>query len=720
MAEEVTNKARLEYEAAVNRQSFDNAEAEVKSRVSRTEAIANKPTQRTGPQAQTAANSNRAAEAAKRHAAAEDGVFQSLVKTDRQAQQVAVSMTRLGNAPVGERLARQMQIAERQLAITRRDAQSLLRLMEQPTTPRMLAAIEFEARLGSKRVEELEARLRSLSAQAQATDFGDGGGPAGGGLGGPGAQPARGGGGALGGGLRGQRALLRAGVRAVGLPPELSQLGGLGLYGGAVAGIGIGVAALAGIREIITLSNEAETAQLNLAVAARGTGRSFGEQKAVFDQVRDEMHANYEEAVALAKGFGELQLKSGEAIRPGDVRAFTNLAESSGLKPEEAAKAFSELAKGSKEAFSALTGQTEAQASLLLEKYARSIGTTTSRLTEMEKVEVLASEARKIGNDRAAEASRRMDTFGEKTKGAIERLKDFSVEYGRAFYHGVVLNESAADTYKREAAEADQQSIEDNRRIQEGNKAKAAQAEVDRQEKLARSLDARLEDQDRAQRSRPENFQAGLSASERRQQDLASLRQYREEAQSELDAFEATKAQYKPDDADRFEKQLQDRVQGFTDNIRQNVDQLANEVSQKVEALRKDVLNSTAEFSQLRLIDDRSNPYVKLFADAEEAARKAQERFGLVGDAAVQEFLKAQTAMRDAQVWELRVKDSMSAVKLEFEAAELARPFHELTGEMKSSTGSRPSKENTVRRQGSAANRFATSWRSNSRNSMRA
>jgi hypothetical protein len=127
----------------------------VKSRVSRTEAIANKPTQRTGPQAQTAANSNRAAEAAKRHAAAEDGVFQSLVKTDRQAQQVAVSMTRLGNAPVGERLARQMQIAERQLAITRRDAQSLLRLMEQPTTPRMLAAIEFEARLGSKRVEEL-------------------------------------------------------------------------------------------------------------------------------------------------------------------------------------------------------------------------------------------------------------------------------------------------------------------------------------------------------------------------------------------------------------------------------------------------------------------------------------------------------------------------------------------------------------------------------------
>jgi hypothetical protein len=96
------------------------------------------------------------------------------------------------------------------------------------------------------------------------------------------------------------------------------------------------------------------------------------------------------------------------------------------------------------------------------------------------------------------------------------------------------------------------------------------------------------------------------------------------------------------------------------------------------------VLNSTAEFAQLRLIDDRSNPYVKLFADAEEAARKAQERFGLVGDAAVQEFLKAQDGdALTAQVWELRVKDSMSAVKLEFEAAELARPFHELTGEMK-------------------------------------
>jgi hypothetical protein len=707
MSDERVNKARLEYEASVNRPSFDAAEAEIKNRAQRADDLTQKPSHIANAEASTKAKAAaeaqaqaeaRAAQEAKRHADAEHQVFASLDKSEKKAQELAVSMTRLGNAKVGDNLARQMQIAERQLAITRRDAQSLLRLMESPTDAKSLKAIEREAQLAAKRVVELESRLKTLKAQAATSPFGDGGGPAGGGLGGPGAappaDPGGGRGGGIGGGLRGQRALLRAGTRAVGLPGEVSQIGGLELYGGAIAGIGIGLAAIAGIREIIKLSMQAETAQINLAVSARNTGRTFDESAASAEIFRASMVADKKEAAELAAAFGQLQLKSGETVRAGDINKLANLANAQGLNPEDTAKAIEGLAKGSKEAFEQLTGT---RADLVLDRYARSIGTTTSRLTEMEKVQALTTTALRLSGDNADIAARRMASLDSRWQSFKNTISDFAQTVGNVseasgsqllyLFSGGYLGAGPDATYKAGIKDEDARQAALNRdalaKTNREAQRKADEAEVNRQQTLARDLDKRLSDADRAQRSKPEDFQAGATSYERRAQDLASLRQQRAAAQAELEAFEKTKAQFSPDDAERFETQLQDRVQGFTDNIRQQVEQLASDVQAKVAALRQDVLNSTAEFAQLRLIDDRANPYVKLFADAEEAARKAQERFGLVGDAAVREFMKAQEAMRSAQVWELRVKDSMSAVKLEFEAAELARPFNELTGEMK-------------------------------------
>ena len=492
------------------------------------------------------------------------------------------------------------------------------------------------------------------------------------------------GGGDGGGGGRGGGIASNVG-RAVGYVGGQADIPGLGtltnlLSGG--GGLTLGAAALgvAGIIAYVKATSEAEQAEINLAAATRSTGRTMSESRVAAESFRAEMAANKEEAAQLAAAFGELQLRSGEAIKLGDVSAFAALANARGLSAEDAAKTIQGLARGQASSFEELTGS---RASLVLDQYARSIGTTTSRLTEMERVEALATAARQRASEVTDLSARRMQSLEARTRSFTNSVKELAVEEGNAIYNRMIRLESAEETYQREVAKFDQEQAEYNRQAQIANKRKAEEAEYNRQQTAAREQDKRLTDMDRAARARPEDYGAGQSALERQRAQLAELRGQREQVQAEYEAFKKIRSQFSTDDAEKFEQQFTERIQGLTDQIRGQLESLSSAAEQKLTEFRNNILASTAEFAQLRLPTDRSNPYVRLFSEAEEAARKAQERFGLAGNAAVQEFLRAQEAMRSAQVFELRVKDSMSAVRLEFEAAELARPFTELTGEMK-------------------------------------
>lgn len=692
------NRVELEYAATVNRASFEQAEAEVKGRQQRASEGAD-PTGKPAHIADAEARAKKAAAAEKQAQAdaraaaevkklqdAEDKLYQSLSKTEGKAGELTTALQRISGSRFGEALNTKVAATEQRLASARARVQELTREMEKPAKERVITDIEQKAAVAERRIVKLTGELKNLqkeAAKAERATAGagggnDGGGPGGGGLGGLGGGGGAGGGG--GGGLRGQRALLRAAGRAVGLDGQITQIGGLGLYGGAIAGVGIGVAAVAGLHELLKLSAEAETAQLDLAVAARNTGQTFAESKGDAEAFRASLVSNREEAGQLAAAFGELQLKTGGLVRDGDIQRLSTLITAQGLKPEEGSKAISGLARGSKESFETLTGS---RADLVLEKYARSINTTVGRLTEMEKAQALSNEALARSADFADIAARRMESLNTRWQSFKNTVSDKASSFGTALLDTYIYGESPESLAKRERKKQDDESRDFNQQNILANRRKAEEAEVNRQQTLARTQESAFAERDRGTKATPENFEQGLKPVERQAALIARLRQQREELEAEYTAFRKVRGQFSTDDADKFEKQFEDRIQGLTDNLRQQFEQMAEAARSKIEAVRKDVLAATGEIAAMRLPGERDNPYVRLFAEAADAADRARARFGLAGDAAVSEFLKAQSAMLDAQRFELQVRDSMSAVKLEFEAAELARPFTELTGEMK-------------------------------------
>jgi hypothetical protein len=448
-------------------------------------------------------------------------------------------------------------------------------------------------------------------------------------------QAGRGGGGT--GGLRGQRALLRAGGRVAGLPGEATQIGALGLYGGSVAAIGGIIAGIAIIKGVIEASNEADEAQKKLGISAAVTGQTFGNQVTIYDSVRTSLRANREEAVALANAYGTLQLKSGGAVRIGDLPKFETLAAAQGLKPEDAAKAIEGLAKGNKEAFSSLTGESEAQAELLLDKYAKSIGTTSNKLTDMEKAQVLSNQAMKDAGDQIGRAERNLDSLQTKWQqfknflsDAGEWLGDLSSASGNQLVYllsGGYAGKGPQATYQSEVAGFDAQQAELNKQAIAHNldeeKKRAAEAELNRQKTLSRETEARLKDIEDQTKSKGENYGAGqqtltttgVSKFPAQQQALVELRSLREKIQAEYDAYQQIRSQFSSEDQEKFDKSYQDKIQSLTDNIRSSLSQMADEAQAKVTSLRNNIRESTEEFARLRSLPRPRTLHKKLKTD---------------------------------------------------------------------------------------------------------
>lgn len=508
----------------------------------------------------------------------------------------------------------------------------------------------------------------------------------------------------------GLRRAIQTGAQAAGLPGIVGGIGGLEAFGGPIAGIGIGIAALASIRELIKLSSEAEQAQLNLAVAARATGRSFGESEVAAKNFRAELHASYEESVALAKSFGELQLRSGEAVRAADLSKFTTLAQAQGLKPEDAAKAIESLSRGQLEGFQALTGETAAQGQLLLDRYARSVGTTTEKLTEMERAQVLSNEALKESGNQAEAAAARMQTLQSKWEAFKQTLSEVGESFvtffdnvleaerrgGEQILHdlsGGLIGRGPEQTYKDEIAAEDARQAALNRQAIAHNlqeqKAREAQAEITRQELLARNLQKQLSDQERESRALPEDFQAGLSAQQKRDEDIARLRKQREQLQAEFDAFKKIQNQFKPSDADAFTNQFIDSIQQKTDQIRSLLDAAANDTAAAIKKVAEEqrkaaesaIQSIDGVFNFLKSHAGKSNPFVAIYDEARQAAEDLQvtsenlrKQFGAAADEIISKYEKINKAHQAALAEDAlgqRFEDRLNAQNLREQAKAL-------------------------------------------------
>lgn len=689
------NRVELEFGARVDRPSIEQAKAEAVRGAEETQRAVNaaggKPLNVAAGEAASraaaareaqAAADGRAAEATRRLHVEQDRLYQSVSRVNDRALELASSFGRLTNNRFGESVNRQAAIAEGQLVRLRSTSQTLRKILEDPAaTPDIIARISPVAARAEQRIEQLTRRLRDLEREGQRAerrggrdpfDLGSAARRAGAGGGGDDGDPPR--------GLSSATGYLAA---RLGIPGGVGSLTTALGVGGAAAGIGVAGAAVAGVVALTRAAQEDEKGEFNLAAAAHNTGRSFLEAKQDSDTFREALGATREDANALAAAFGQLKLRAGDALPPDAAAKLATLARAQGLEGQDAAGAVAGLAKGSAEAFEQLTGS---RADVTLDRYARSIGTTTSRLSDMTKVQVLTNEALRQSADLQALAATRAESLGAKTQSFTNSLKDFAAEYGRAFVEGVIFNESAEDSYQRRlkelgidgaggaAAEAQARNAA-ARREQE--------AEAARQQERGFEQERANEERARAARALPESYGSGLTATGRQSAELERLRSRREALQAEFEAFKAIESQFSTDDAKKYREEFRDGIQGLTDEIRSRVEAAATEARGHVQALAKDIQNSTEEFTRLRLPTDEANPYVKLFSDGERALESLRSRFALLSQEQRETFAEQIRAAQEARRYDLEVRDAMSAVSLEFQAAELARPFEELTGAMK-------------------------------------
>jgi hypothetical protein len=295
----------------------------------------------------------------------------------------------------------------------------------------------------------------------------------------------------------------------------------------------------------------------------------------------------------------------------------------------------------------------------------------------MEKAQVLSNEALSRSGEFAADAARRMSTLDAQATSLKEKIKDLGVEVTHSLYTSVVLNETEEEVYKREVADADAQSAADNRRAIARNAAKAAQAEINRQQTIARAQEERLSEQERSVRALPEDYQSGLKPSEREEQNLARLRAQRQAAQDEYEAFQQIQKQFSPDDAKKFDDQFKDRIQSLTDQIRAQLDTQAKLLAETVRTARDAARAFLADAAQQA---DRDNPFVSLFVRARTEVEETRKRFLVFGKDFAEMMATVKSESLAAEIAVARFTSGFTALKLSQEARRLEQPFIGLNG----------------------------------------
>lgn len=472
-----------------------------------------------------------------------------------------------------------------------------------------------------------------------------------------------------------------------------SQLGipGLGTItsslgaGGLAAGLGIGVAAFAGIRELITLSSQAEQSQLDLALAARDTGHSFGEAAVTAEQFHQQMVANSAEANKLAGAFQELQLRSGGVIGLGSTQAVANLANARGLDPEKAAAALLGIAKGSKAAFQELTGL---DADLALDRYAKAAHRTVSELTDVERVQALwngvqqrSVELADLGAARMATLDSRWQSF-KNTLGEVgEKIGHISQASGDQIAYLATLGQFGAgpgETYRREVAQYDAQAAADNRRIMAENRAKKEVAERNAQQAAARDAESFFSDFERdrkATRPLPALITAGLDPAERQEQlrarhqaELEQIRQERTQLELARQKFEREdRGKLSSDDQKKFGQRFDeallenaDRSRAISDQMAKEAAEAAEQIAQLVRAARDQVKGFLAESA---VAAERDNPFAAIFINGRLEVEKTRESFRIFGDDFANEMARIKQQSIDGELALVRFTSQITALK---------------------------------------------------------
>jgi len=452
---------------------------------------------------------------------------------------------------------------------------------------------------------------------------------------------------------------------------EIGQISSLFAFGPQYAvAAGVLAAAAASLKAVQAYIAERDAVQsLNRELVS--TNQSFGVISASTETFTARLNLSKTEALSLTSSLAVAADKVGLKLSNVQTEQLTTLLQNRGLDTKEQEKFIQQIGSDLPKAFEEVTKR---DPSVFLDEYARSINTTSDKLTILQKNQLLFNELLARSGDGAAIAQAHLNSLGGEyerlwalAKGGTAFVGEQIVADVTAFVSGLISPitgkaETFSGKYAYEAGiqDEDAKQAELNRRAIANNllkKKRESDLEIlSRQQQAANIYTTYFADRSR------ENVLAGRFSQSAQYKNLLETSEQFEGDKGKLSTVEAKKK------SDEF--------------LDAKISQL-EEARQKVISFSKTFRDEFAELAQLRLPTERDNPYVKIFSDGELAASRARERFALAGDEVVSQVLKAQRAMQESEVYELRLKDNLSAVKLEFEAAQLARPFIELTGEMK-------------------------------------
>jgi hypothetical protein len=574
----------------------------------------------------------------------------------REGERIQAQMTRDEQQHLQNRVnleARQRQEAASIHAAMQKDEQRMLaernRIEKEASDERIrIERYETQAResLQRQRSSALIRQAREEErAAAAAGRIGAGGGGGGGGAFGAGSNFA----------LR--RTIIEAGS-VTGLGP-FAGVASLAIYGPQIALLA-GIIAEVGLAVKTVKDAMADTkAEIQYAAAIRTIGASFDQSLVSAQSFHEQLIANREESFKVAAAFARLGTEVN--TRQSDIKAISTIATAKGQTPEEVAKVLEAIGKGNRDIFETETGL---KAQIVIDEYARSIGKLPAQLTK-------AQEAQALYNKYLEQSGRLEDLATkrrESAEGRFERFKnnlsDLSSGFGRALLGAPSglsgLLHGNIDT-------SDFESLARALGYNVPEKLSAAQAGIGSEQDRQRDLERQYE----AAQKEGELRLKGLSVAkpgETQEDRLRALVRFRSEFQSLVSGLD----------------QADPRIAKITADIETRFSQSVGTAANQVEALTKSIHGSLAEFASLEAQGEK-NPFIKLLTDSEERAKLASERFRLFGDEVVGQYNRMAKAADESAQYDLRVASAMKVVGLEFQAADLAKPFTELTGEMKRS-----------------------------------
>lgn len=469
-----------------------------------------------------------------------------------------------------------------------------------------------------------------------------------------------GGGGGGGGNFRPSSFALRRTIVEAGTVAGVGQAGtlaSLAAYGPVFAAIGVGLASVA--VEVYSIKQAmAETkAEADFAAAVRTVGRAYDEAHVAAIAFHDTAIANRVEAIALATAVERVRA-AGVEIRPEDIKKISTIAIARGEKPEETAKLLQALGKGDTGAFEEQTGL---KATIVTLEYARAHNVAVDQLTKTQKAQALVNAYLGQYVNLTDLAAKRMGSAEVRWETLKNKVSDISSTFGLFLLAGAdpataLTGTLAGPIARRLGFKPPQQPT-----AVAGPQETAAIFEVGRQAQLA----ARYETLELAQNKIFKDFDKDSSGK-------TTIQKYRELIQAQ-DDFQSSIAGLDP---------ASEVVQKFADKYEKALAPAINEARTAALGLQKEIRGGLAEFSGLELAGEK-NPYVKFFSDAEDAARKAHDKFKALGPDVERQFTGLYQAEANAHIYEQKITDTMKAMSLEFEASNLSKPFIQLTGEMK-------------------------------------